>query len=448
MPRRSSQSELDLPSGNRSDELIGGVTKRTVLGNGQTHPRSADATAHQPRIAMSARAEKVQQLLGASIDENSQLTAEVRRLEAELRSSLAGVGELRGQLRGAVHDALTDSLTGLANRRSFDLELRAVAARTGGSSPAHLMMAELITSSASTTPTGTTSATRSCVSSARSSSPTSGATAWSPVWAATSSGSCRRGPARTTRPGSRPACASASRPARSLCAAIPRPSSGSRCRSAWPVGMRAKAVPSGMHALMRRCTRRSATAATASASLACSSLSFNFADRCKFRISSPYAISARCDRVDHTNNRGALSKSASLLICANQDITARRHMPASGVTDHRAHEPQERTFTQPFSLSGLDEVQPAGTYTVETDEELLPGLSFPAYRRVATLMVLRARGGAAVEVAKSSAGAAGSSGKGCRPAHPRRIPRRLSRPEQRPDELKIALAAVLAVSIC
>ena len=51
------------------------------------------------------------------------------------------------------------------------------------------------------------------------------------------------------------------------------------------------------------------------------------------------------------------------------------------------------TFTQPFSLSGIDEVQPAGTYTVETDEELLPGLSFPAYRRVATLIFLRSRGG-------------------------------------------------------
>jgi hypothetical protein len=50
------------------------------------------------------------------------------------------------------------------------------------------------------------------------------------------------------------------------------------------------------------------------------------------------------------------------------------------------------TFTQPFSLSGIDEVQPAGTYTVVTDEELLPGLSFPAYRRVATLIVLRSRG--------------------------------------------------------
>jgi hypothetical protein len=50
------------------------------------------------------------------------------------------------------------------------------------------------------------------------------------------------------------------------------------------------------------------------------------------------------------------------------------------------------TFTRPFSLSGIDEVQPAGTYTVETDEELLPGLSFPAYRRIATLICLRSRG--------------------------------------------------------
>ena len=42
-----------------------------------------------------------------------------------------------------MHDALTDPLTGLANRRSFDLELRAVAARAGRSSPAQLVMADI-----------------------------------------------------------------------------------------------------------------------------------------------------------------------------------------------------------------------------------------------------------------------------------------------------------------
>jgi hypothetical protein len=56
------------------------------------------------------------------------------------------------------------------------------------------------------------------------------------------------------------------------------------------------------------------------------------------------------------------------------------------------------TFTRPFSLSGIDEVQSAGTYTVETSEELLQGLSFPAYRRIETLIFLPARpGGAFVE---------------------------------------------------
>ena len=56
------------------------------------------------------------------------------------------------------------------------------------------------------------------------------------------------------------------------------------------------------------------------------------------------------------------------------------------------------TFTRPFSLSGIDEAQPAGTYTVQTHEELLPGLSFLAYRRIATLIFLPSRpGGAFVE---------------------------------------------------
>jgi hypothetical protein len=52
------------------------------------------------------------------------------------------------------------------------------------------------------------------------------------------------------------------------------------------------------------------------------------------------------------------------------------------------------TFRRPFSLSGLDEMQPAGTYTVETNEELLEGPSFPAWRRTATVILLRPQAGA------------------------------------------------------
>src|SRR5712672_3529159 len=46
------------------------------------------------------------------------------------------------------------------------------------------------------------------------------------------------------------------------------------------------------------------------------------------------------------------------------------------------------TFMHPFSLTGTDGVQPAGTYTVESDEELLQPSSLPAYRRIATLLRL------------------------------------------------------------
>ena len=38
-------------------------------------------------------------------------------------------------------------------------------------------------------------------------------------------------------------------------------------------------------------------------------------------------------------------------------------------------------FTRPFRLSALDAPQPAGSYVVETDEELIQDLSFPAFRR-------------------------------------------------------------------
>jgi len=56
------------------------------------------------------------------------------------------------------------------------------------------------------------------------------------------------------------------------------------------------------------------------------------------------------------------------------------------------------TFDRPFSLSAVDEVQPAGTYTVEIDEELIEGLSFLAYRRIATTIYLPLRQGGAGSV--------------------------------------------------
>jgi len=51
------------------------------------------------------------------------------------------------------------------------------------------------------------------------------------------------------------------------------------------------------------------------------------------------------------------------------------------------------TFVHPFTLSGAEDVQAPGTYMVQTDEELLEGLSFLAYRRVATVIFVPLRHG-------------------------------------------------------
>ena len=51
-------------------------------------------------------------------------------------------------------------------------------------------------------------------------------------------------------------------------------------------------------------------------------------------------------------------------------------------------------FSRPFSLKGVDRVLPAGDYRVLTDEELIEGLSFPVYRRVATMLFVPSRNGA------------------------------------------------------
>jgi len=51
------------------------------------------------------------------------------------------------------------------------------------------------------------------------------------------------------------------------------------------------------------------------------------------------------------------------------------------------------TFCQPFLLRGLGVPERAGTYTVDTEEEQVDGLSVQAWKRVATTMQI-ARDGA------------------------------------------------------
>jgi hypothetical protein len=56
------------------------------------------------------------------------------------------------------------------------------------------------------------------------------------------------------------------------------------------------------------------------------------------------------------------------------------------------------TFNRPFCLKGVDRLLPPGDYRVMTDEELIEGLSFPAYRRVLTAIFVPAPSGCAVEM--------------------------------------------------
>jgi hypothetical protein len=59
---------------------------------------------------------------------------------------------------------------------------------------------------------------------------------------------------------------------------------------------------------------------------------------------------------------------------------------------------EDIVFRQPFFLKGWGEPQPAGAYAVHIEEELIQGLSFPAYRRVSTMITRQAiRAGALVQ---------------------------------------------------
>ena len=45
-------------------------------------------------------------------------------------------------------------------------------------------------------------------------------------------------------------------------------------------------------------------------------------------------------------------------------------------------------FKHPFRIKGVDRLLAAGAYEVVTDEEMIEGLSFPCFRRVATMLMV------------------------------------------------------------
>ena len=46
------------------------------------------------------------------------------------------------------------------------------------------------------------------------------------------------------------------------------------------------------------------------------------------------------------------------------------------------------TFKHGFRLKSIERLLPAGTYDVVTDEEMIEGLSFASYRRIATMITV------------------------------------------------------------
>lgn len=45
-------------------------------------------------------------------------------------------------------------------------------------------------------------------------------------------------------------------------------------------------------------------------------------------------------------------------------------------------------FNHPFRIKGIDRQLPPGDYEVISDEEMIEGLSFPSFRRTATMMMV------------------------------------------------------------
>src|SRR6266567_1535917 len=74
----------------------------------------------------------------------------------------------------------------------------------------------------------------------------------------------------------------------------------------------------------------------------------------------------------------------ALLLCRRRAVCERQR---SMTTRSRR---ETITFRHPFRIKGIDRLLPAGGYEVITDEEMIEGLSFASFRRVATMIMVPA----------------------------------------------------------
>ena len=65
---------------------------------------------------------------------------------------------------------------------------------------------------------------------------------------------------------------------------------------------------------------------------------------------------------------------------------ARRIRRAAGMTTRTRREMVH--FKHPFRIKGIDRQLAPGAYEIITDEEMIEGLSFPSFRRVATMIMV------------------------------------------------------------
>ena len=50
------------------------------------------------------------------------------------------------------------------------------------------------------------------------------------------------------------------------------------------------------------------------------------------------------------------------------------------------------TFKRPFIIGGFDQLQPPGSYTIDTEEEQLDAVSHPVWKRLATVIAINNAG--------------------------------------------------------
>lgn len=141
---RDSASEAIRETSHKIQTAVGRVLEFVAQSGDETARYGQVLEDFSGRIADDASLDEIRGLVSGILSDTRNMEEHSRRVQNQIETSTSEINELRRDLESIRQESLTDGLTGVANRRSFDMTLSALAEEAGEEeTPLALLMCDI-----------------------------------------------------------------------------------------------------------------------------------------------------------------------------------------------------------------------------------------------------------------------------------------------------------------